>query len=143
MHSQYLMRASVLDRRPAKSGAVVARSGDTGKDALADHSPVELGEYAHHLKQARPDGADVSRPCWCRNRSTLLAWSSRKKSTAPAGVHGPSRDYVDFPSRHRTILAAITVLAPTRVGGRTLPLAVTPGDVGREWGTSWFDGGFA
>jgi hypothetical protein len=32
MHSQYLMRASVLDRRPAKSGAVVARSGDTGKE---------------------------------------------------------------------------------------------------------------
>jgi hypothetical protein len=42
-----------------------------------------------------------------------------------------------------TILAAIAVLAPARVGGRTLPLAVTPGDVGREWGTSWFDGGFA
>ena len=42
-----------------------------------------------------------------------------------------------------TILAAIAVLAPARVGGRTLPLAVTRGDVGREWGTSWFDGGVA
>src|SRR6476660_6899369 len=34
----------------------------------------------------------------------------------------------------RTNLAAIAVLAPARVGGRTLPLAVTPGDVGRSGG---------
>ena len=64
-------------------------------------------------------------------------WRSRR-----GGVGGPRYEITATPSL-RTILAAIAVLAPARVGGRTLPLAVTPGDVGREWGTSWFDGGVA
>ena len=58
------------------------------------------------------------------------------------GVGGPKYEITATPSL-RTILAAIAVLAPARVGGRTLPLAVTRGDVGRSGGTSWFDGGVA
>jgi len=48
-------------------------------------------------------------------------------------VGGPRYEITATPSL-RTILAAIAVLAPARVGGRTLPLAVTLGDVGRSGG---------
>lgn len=88
------VRGSCSSRRhgcsPAKPHTLRSGAGETCRDPLPDYGPLELGEDPDHLEHGPTGWCGGLRALPVQNRTTPLAWSSRRSSSRSTNER-PSR----------------------------------------------------